>query len=211
MPTSLKPIKPLFDDSSMPTVELFSGARYPATLLAEEALSPAGLNIVTPARITILSPSEGLPLPRSRHTTPAPEFRLASHQGSCHATPTPGNHSPTPRHGTPAHTPYPKVVGLQQATSASSEESLTSCELSSDAASDSDTLSTLPDDFKIPKPQGEPGRPGRGGYTLESALNWNHTLYVRFKASLFLRAATYTYLVKLDHHLPPYRRTFRYH
>jgi hypothetical protein len=205
MPTRLKLVKPFFDISSVLKVELFSGARYPATLLAEEALSPAGLDIVTPTRITILSPSKGLLLPRSRHTTPVPEFRLASHQGSRHATPAPGNHSPAPRHGTPADAPYPKVVRFQWATSASREESLTSCESSSDTASDSNTLSTLLDDFKIPKPQGEPGRPGRGGYTLESALNWNHNLYVKFKASLFLRAAMYTYLVKLDHHLLPYR------
>ncbi|KAG6376545.1 hypothetical protein JVT61DRAFT_2541 [Boletus reticuloceps] len=166
------------DDSSTWTaqpdhVELFSGTRHPATLLAEEALSPAGLDVVTPAKITLLSPSEGLPTPRSRHTTLVPEFRLAC---SRHATPAPENHPPMLRHGT-AHAPCSKAVGFRQATSVSSEESLTSCDSSSDAASDSDTLSTLPDDSKIPKPQGEPGRPGRGGYTLESALDWNHNAY----------------------------------
>jgi hypothetical protein len=206
MPTSLKPIKPFFDDSSTLTVKLFNGACYPATLLTEEALSPVGLDIVTPIRITIFSPSEGLPLPCSHHTTPTPEFCLASHQGSHHATPIPGNHTSTPNYGTPAHTPYPKIVGFQWATSISSEVCLTSCESSLDAAS-----STLPDDFKIPKPQGEPGHPGCGGYMLESTLNWNHNLSVRFKASLFLHAAMHTYLVKLDHHLLPYRQTFRYH
>ncbi|KAG6369655.1 hypothetical protein JVT61DRAFT_14154 [Boletus reticuloceps] len=112
-------------------------------------------------------------MPHSHHTTPAPEFCLAR---SCHAMPAPENHPPTSRHGT-AHAPCSKAVGFWWATSASSKESLTSCDSSLDAASDSDTLSTLPDDSKIPKPQGEPGRPGCGGYTLESTLDWNHNAY----------------------------------
>lgn len=123
-----------------------------------------------------------------------PEFRLASHQGSHHATLSPGNHPLTLHHGTLFHAAYPKVVGFQQATSASSEGSLTSCDTSSDATSDSDTLSTLPDDSKIPKPQGKHGHFDHGGYTLESTLDWNHNVYVRSKAS-FISAWWYIHLL----------------
>jgi hypothetical protein len=34
----------------------------------------------------------------------------------------------------------------------------------------------------IPKPTGEAGRPGRGGYNLEEALDWDKALYRRLKA-----------------------------
>ncbi|KAG1728746.1 uncharacterized protein EDB91DRAFT_1253344 [Suillus paluster] len=37
----------------------------------------------------------------------------------------------------------------------------------------SSILSTESNDSKIPKPEGEAGRPGRGGYNLEKALNWD--------------------------------------
>ncbi|KAG2336179.1 hypothetical protein BDR05DRAFT_839972, partial [Suillus weaverae] len=49
--------------------------------------------------------------------------------------------------------------------------------------SSSDRESVVPsaEDLKIPKPTGEPGRPGRGGYTLYDALNWSPKAYARFK------------------------------
>ena len=85
MPTALKPVPPFYDNNSTTAlpdnVELFSGAHHPTTLLAEEVLSPAGLDAVTsPVKITIISTSsEGPHQPRSRRPTPmpAPEFRLA--------------------------------------------------------------------------------------------------------------------------------------
>jgi hypothetical protein len=56
----------------------------------------------------------------------------------------------------------------------SSEHSLDSdaSESSDSELSESDCSTDL-DDTTIPKPPGEVGRPGRGGYTLELALDWN--------------------------------------
>ncbi|KAF9521980.1 hypothetical protein CPB83DRAFT_920417 [Crepidotus variabilis] len=49
--------------------------------------------------------------------------------------------------------------------------------LSSDSSEESDDeVSQL-----IPKPEGEAGRPGCGGYNLERALKWDHKQYQRVK------------------------------
>jgi hypothetical protein len=40
------------------------------------------------------------------------------------------------------------------------------------------------EDEPIPKPQGEAGRPGRGGYNLEAALAWDQLDYQKFKVGL---------------------------
>lgn len=37
---------------------------------------------------------------------------------------------------------------------------------------------------KIPKPRGEIGRPGRGGYNLEKQLNWDGVVLERFKVNI---------------------------
>lgn len=47
-------------------------------------------------------------------------------------------------------------------------------------SSDSE-LTDLSDDGLIPKPDGEAGRPGRGGYNLETALNWNPKSFRKLK------------------------------
>jgi len=39
------------------------------------------------------------------------------------------------------------------------------------------------DSHLIPKPEGEAGRPGRGGYNLEEALKWEHKKYLKVKVS----------------------------
>ena len=49
----------------------------------------------------------------------------------------------------------------------------------SDSVSESD--SDTSEDNLIPKPDGEAGRPGRGGYNLENALRWEHKKYCRVK------------------------------
>ena len=52
---------------------------------------------------------------------------------------------------------------------------------------DSDQNSESSDDETlIPKPNGEAGRPGRGGYNLEDALGWHAKEYSRFKVESFL-------------------------
>jgi len=51
--------------------------------------------------------------------------------------------------------------------------------------SDQDSESS-DDETLIPKPNGEAGRPGRGGYNLEDALGWHAKEYSRFKVESFL-------------------------
>jgi hypothetical protein len=46
-----------------------------------------------------------------------------------------------------------------------------------------------PEDHLIPKPEGENGRPGRGGYNLELALGWDSKAFRKFKV-LFYSIAT---------------------
>ncbi|KAG1854337.1 hypothetical protein C8R48DRAFT_776726 [Suillus tomentosus] len=45
----------------------------------------------------------------------------------------------------------------------------------------SSILSTDSDDSRIPKPEGEAGRPGRGGYNLERALNWDANRFKKLR------------------------------
>lgn len=182
MPTTVKLVPAFYDDDSTAPppfppmltdqVELFGrGVHRPTTLLTDEVLTPAGLDTISSPKVTTVRQSKDLS--RSRQSTPTPEFCLAVRTSK-------SSH----RHASPS--PYVKRVGFRRATSTghgrdvapSSEDS----EESSDGTSDNDSsLSTLSDDTKIPKPPGEPGRPGRGGYTLETALDWNHKVYMRFK------------------------------
>jgi len=53
-------------------------------------------------------------------------------------------------------------------------------EVDGECESDSSDSSTS-EDHLIPKPEGEAGRPGRGGYNLEEALGWEHKRYRRVK------------------------------
>jgi hypothetical protein len=48
---------------------------------------------------------------------------------------------------------------------------------------DSDSKSDHDDSHLIAKPDGEAGRPGRGGYNLEVALKWEHKKYLKVKVS----------------------------
>jgi hypothetical protein len=41
------------------------------------------------------------------------------------------------------------------------------------------------DGEKIPKPSGEPGRPGRGGYNLGEAINWDPATFRKLKVRGF--------------------------
>lgn len=79
---------------------------------------------------------------------------------------------PTHRKSTlqPAHHPVPESSSTDDdddmSDGASSESSLTSLE--------SGTI-------KIPKPEGEAGRPGRGGYNLKAQLAWNPAMFSKLK------------------------------
>lgn len=51
-------------------------------------------------------------------------------------------------------------------------------DLESDCGSDRSESALFP---KIPKPQGEVGRPGRGGYALSDVLDWDKDTLKKFK------------------------------
>ncbi|KAI5990805.1 hypothetical protein EDC04DRAFT_2911760 [Pisolithus marmoratus] len=152
MPTTIKPVSPFYDDDStvpLPPrpdqVELFGQAPRLLTLLANEHLTPAGLDVAPLPRFSVVGRSGTPSITRS---TPAPEFHIAS--------------KPLSKLSHRGMSPYAKK-----------------------ASSDDDSAtSTMSDDSKIPKPQGEPGHPGRGGYTLEAALDWNHSVYTKFKKAI---------------------------
>ena len=72
--------------------------------------------------------------------------------------------------------PYPSSSKKTNAVDSTSSLS----DLSSLSDSDSD------DDDLISKPKGEAGRPGRGGYNLEEALDWPGNEYRRLKVGLCL-------------------------
>jgi hypothetical protein len=151
-PGAPPPFPPMLTDQ----LELFGKILRPSTtLIADEVLVPKASIIVPDIRAS---------------STPAPEFKLAKrslkHSDRSHRSPS----------------PYPKKVAFTYPHS-QTPKSLDSAS-SSDSLSDSDstTLSVnLSEDSKIPKPAGEPGRPGRGGYTLREALDWNPKAYAKFK------------------------------
>ena len=52
----------------------------------------------------------------------------------------------------------------------------------SDGSSTESSLSSIESDaIKIPKPEGEAGRPGRGGYNLKVQLAWNAVMFSKLK------------------------------
>ena len=73
-------------------------------------------------------------------------------------------------------TPYPK----KHSQSLTPKHQGVTSESESDRASESDSDSAS-EDYLIPKPDGEVGRPGRGGYSLEQALRWEHKKYSKVK------------------------------
>ncbi|PIL35885.1 hypothetical protein GSI_01545 [Ganoderma sinense ZZ0214-1] len=59
--------------------------------------------------------------------------------------------------------------------------SVTDSDSDSAGSTESEPESQDDADMKIPKPSGEVGRPGRGGYSLEQVLNWNPRHMSEFK------------------------------
>ena len=102
------------------------------------------------------------------------------------------SHAPcrTPKHvpsrsSSPYVVPMPKIkqrVVFAAKEDDSSSESSESSE-SSVLTDISDLSSDESDDQLIPKPQGQAGRPNRGGYNLEMALNWPPKTFERFQVS----------------------------
>ncbi|KAG1761267.1 hypothetical protein EDD22DRAFT_847892 [Suillus occidentalis] len=121
----------------------------------------------SPRHSTMLITDEILP-PKPKNML-APEFKLAAR----------------PPKNTHPSSPYPKVVCRERSRSRTPISSDSSG--SFDSLSDSDlstSAASLSEDSKIPKPAGEPGRPGRGGYMLREALDWSPKAYTKFKNSM---------------------------
>jgi hypothetical protein len=178
MPTTITTVSPFYDNGSIAPppfsslltdqLELFGSGRgqHSSSLLADEVL-PSATRITAPPKVTRSQTQKSAAL--------TPEFKLAVRSPKSHAC---------------ATSPYPKKPPKQPCAgfhnhpssdlSSDSDSSVESSGLSSDDKSTSDTLS---EDFKIPKPPGESGRPGRGGYNLETTLDWNHKMYAKFKVS----------------------------
>ena len=82
--------------------------------------------------------------------------------------------------------PYPATKQAHHQSSAKSydhadSESPSEHSSSSESVDSDSILSTLLGQLKILKPPGEPGCPGRGGYNLETAIDWNHKVFTKFK------------------------------
>ncbi|KAG1833608.1 hypothetical protein DFJ58DRAFT_736046 [Suillus subalutaceus] len=128
---------------------------HPTTLIADEVLVPKASII---------------PAARASSSTPAPEFKLAKWmlKQSDHSS-----------------SPYIKKVAFPCSCSQMPLASDSAGSLDSLSDSDSSTSSvSLLEDLKIPKPAGEFGHPGHGGYTLYEALDWNPKVYAKFKKNM---------------------------
>ena len=66
-------------------------------------------------------------------------------------------------------------------TPESSSDSPASDSSESESSGSSESESSDSTDGTIPKPPGEVGRPGRGGYTLDDALDWNPKAFKKLK------------------------------
>ena len=112
-------------------------------------------------------------------------------------TPTPGPPRPPTPHSS-SSTPLPSTGNVSRCQVVFAAENLQSGNASqisqvfvspdNDSESDSSTCSfQLPrpsetfDDGKIPKPEGEVGRPGRGGYNLHDSLGWQSNQFARLR------------------------------
>lgn len=175
-----KPVAPFFEPGAppppLPLLTAHTDLLYDApplpTITAHEEL-PSFRRLKTPPR----NPSpHTTPYARSarvsfRSPTPSQGDQVAKPVLTCkEKVPTSSRAStptPTRNHGSRALSQSPNG-----AESSDLEGSMS--ELSSDADCGSD-------DDKISKPEGEPGRPGRGGYNLEAAMNWRPKSFKKLK------------------------------
>ncbi|KAF8588019.1 hypothetical protein K439DRAFT_1613784 [Ramaria rubella] len=82
-----------------------------------------------------------------------------------------------------------KLIPTGNPESEGDKESTDKSDLSSESEAESDSK-------KIPKPIGEPGRPGQGGYNLEEAINWDVLRFKKFKKCIHCLVANYLDLTK---------------
>ncbi|KAF9233013.1 hypothetical protein BU15DRAFT_80559 [Melanogaster broomeanus] len=157
MPTTITPIPPFYDERSNappPCTPILTDQQE----LWGKVTRSSGLladEMLTPSHLETLRPSPGFKLSPAK--LPKTTVRVLS----------------------PA--PYTKKPLKRDCASSKAINSSSDDEGSIESSDDESTLSTSSEDSKIPKPSGEPGRPGRGGYNLEIALGWNQKLFVKFK------------------------------
>lgn len=136
-------------------LKLFSCARHSTTLVADEIL---------PSRISTAVPStQRTKQPQAKDM---PGFKLATR----------------PFKNDRSSLPYSKRVSHSHSQTPTPSDSSGSLDSVSDSGSSTSTES-LSEESKIPKPPSKPGCPGRGGYTLQEALDWNPKAYTKFKVS----------------------------
>ncbi|KAF8576076.1 hypothetical protein K439DRAFT_1623128 [Ramaria rubella] len=82
-----------------------------------------------------------------------------------------------------------KLIPTGNPESEGDKESTDESDLSSESEAESDSE-------KIPKPIGEPGRPGRGGYNLEEAINWDMLRFKKLKKCIHRLVANHLDLTK---------------
>ena len=197
----VKHVPPFCDESSAPPAfsslltdqpELFgSNTHHSPNLLTVQIIPPQSKSVVQ-IRIAL---TEQPALPKMGASLPSKQCRHA------------------------ARSPYPTTKQERQHCQARarshgradsespSEDSSSSLDSTLDSES---TLSEEPP--KIPKPAGEPGRPGRGGYNLKCALDWDNNVYTKFKVRLFDTIATrHDYIsYSTAFHAQAHRRASRY-
>ncbi len=87
------------------------------------------------------------------------------------------------------YSPYPKSASKRSLSSKAHnedhDEGSDGDTSNSELTSINDTDSESDDSHLIAKPDGEAGRPGRGGYNLEDALKWEHKKYLKVKVILY--------------------------
>jgi hypothetical protein len=128
--------------------------------------------------------------PHNRHSSPQLQrpVKIRHRDFSSHQTTTPVQNSAA---SSSHSTPFPRRETSSRPYQFTNPPSRHSASIS-DKPSPFGTNTCFGDEFgeeeeedhkrlKIPKPQGEAGRPGRGGYTLRSKLNWSDTQFAQVK------------------------------
>lgn len=137
-------------------------AQSPSKLLAQEEIGSG------PTLSRLSSGSRFTPYPKLALRRTPSHFPVRSTKPNSAIHPQPG-----PKSAPPANTSS-QVVSSDADTDSSDESSTDSeCGSLSDVNSNDEQL--------IPKPEGEAGRPGRGGYNLEETLAWDSKEYRKIK------------------------------
>lgn len=150
-------------------------SRTPAAIEADEVPPPS--RATSTARSRTPAPNEAEEAPPSFRATSTVRFRTPISNGTDDAPP-PSGATSTIRFCVPAS----NNEGDPQLYDGASDSSLTEI---TDSSSEADSvMSDATDNGMIRKPEGEAGRPARGGYTLDLALSWPSKDFKKLRVSL---------------------------